>query len=257
MKILQLLVVILSALFIVSCKKEQPDPDEKPDITGQTGTLTDIDGNTYNWIGIGAQAWMAENLKVTHYADGTPITYIGETGAWRNKARDAKAYCWYENLTENRDVYGALYTWAAALNGTAPSDAPYPICLQGVCPDGWHLPTDQNWKELEMHLGMSFQEANEKQWRGTDEGEQLKENGNTHWAGSSGEANESGFTALPGGERDGYGHFTELGTWGHFWSSTLHLNPSIWTRKLYYGNAGVYRSSQFMQNGFSVRCVRD
>ena len=257
MKNLQLLVIILSALFLVTCEKDKPEKDEGIDITGQTGTLTDIDGNTYNWIGIGKQAWMTENLRVTHYADGTAIPHIADHVEWYSKVRDSKAYCWYENLADNRDTYGGLYTWGAAMNGTEPSDAPYPTNLQGVCPDGWHVPSEQEWKNMEMHLGMSLQEANNDGWRGTDEGGRLKESGTTHWVGSTGGSNETGFTALPGGSRSASGHFTELGTHAHFWTSSVKYDRSIWSRELYYGNAGVYRSGSYMDDGLSVRCVRD
>ncbi len=174
---------------------------DRPDITGQTGTLSDYDGNTYNWIGIGKQAWMAENLKTTRYADGSAIPHVEGTTEWDNLTVTDKAYCWYNNSTANRDTYGGLYTWAAAMNGAASSDA-NPSGVQGVCPDGWHLPSDAEWKELEMFLGMSQAEADDTGWRGTDEGGKLKEAGTTHWnSPNTGATNESGFTALPGGCR--------------------------------------------------------
>ena len=169
-----LIAIMLSALFLVSCEKEKPEEEEGIDITGQTGTLTDIDGNTYNWIGIGEQAWMTENLKVTHYADGTAIPFVGSNSAWDDVGSDDKAYCWYEDLSSNKDIYGGLYSWAAAMNGTGPSDDPYPTNLQGACPDGWHLPTDQEWKNLEQFLGMSLQDANLDGVRGTGEGGKLR-----------------------------------------------------------------------------------
>ena len=97
MKSLQLLGIFISALFLITCEKDKPDPYEKPDITGQTGTLTDIEGNTYNWIGIGSQAWMAENLNAIHYADGSAIPLVEDNTAWDNLGNDEKAYCWFQN----------------------------------------------------------------------------------------------------------------------------------------------------------------
>jgi uncharacterized protein (TIGR02145 family) len=159
--------------------------------------VIDYDGNTYRTVHIGEQTWMAENLKVTHYADGTAITLVESN--WHS---DVEAYCWYANSTTNRDTYGGLYNWAAAMKGAASSDT-NPSGVQGVCPDGWHLPSDEEWKQLEMHLGMSLEEANASApghyWRGTDEGGKLKENGTSYWSDpNTGATNSSGFTALPG-----------------------------------------------------------
>jgi len=256
MKNIQLTSVILSAIFLVTCEKEKLEKNEDIDITGQSGTLTDYDGNKYNWIGIGKQAWMKENLRVTHYADGTAIPHIESYTDWGKLGHDDKAYCWYDNQTDNRDMYGGLYTWAAAMNGTEPNGT-YPSGLQGVCPVGWHLPSDQDWKELEMHLGMSLEEANNTGTRGIDEGGKLKESGTTHWVGGIGASNESHLTALPGGRRLNYGQFDGLGTHANFWTASRQSTPSIWHRGLYYGNEGVYRNTIYMDNGLSVRCVRD
>ena len=108
-----------------------------------------------------------------------------------------------------------------------------------------------------MYIGMSFQEANLDGIRGTDEGGKLKESGTEHWVGTAGATNESGFTALPGGIRGAFSNFSELGTHANFWTSTVQCGPSVWIRGLYYGDAGVGRSSTHKDNGLSVRCVRD
>jgi len=124
---------------------------------------------------------MAENLNSTHYADGIPLvdgTGVGDiTGNYTTKY-----YFYYNNDSATyADTYGALYTWAAMMNGAASSNN-NPSGVQGVCPDGWHIPSDTAWKELEMYLGMSQVEADKTVgWRGTDEGGKLKEIGTIHW----------------------------------------------------------------------------
>ncbi len=126
-------------------------------VKGKTDTVADYDGNTYKTIKIGKQWWMAENLKVTHYDDGTAISLVTSDTAWASLGNNStdKAYCYHSN-NENgeKDTYGALYTWAAAMNGAGSSSA-NPSGTQGVCPTGWHLPSDKEWKQLEMYLGMT------------------------------------------------------------------------------------------------------
>ncbi len=117
--------------------------------TSSGETVTDIDLNVYQTVQIGDQIWMAENLKTTRYADGSDIPLVEGSVEWDALTATGKAYCWYDNSTTNRDIYGGLYTWSAAMNGAASSEA-NPSGVQGVCPDGWHLPSDAEWKELEI-----------------------------------------------------------------------------------------------------------
>ena len=104
-----------------------------------TGTVTDIDGNTYRTIKIEKQVWMAENQRVTHYSDGTTIPYITKKKAWASLKdnNSDKAYCFYKN--KSNSGYGVLYTYAAATNGNSSE-----IKVQGIAPDGWHLPSDRD-----------------------------------------------------------------------------------------------------------------
>ena len=227
------------------------------DISG--GTITDYDGNTYNTVQIGNQMWMAENLKATHYPGGTSIQLVEDSLAWDALGYTGKAYCYYNNNSSNEETYGALYTWAAAMNGASSSDA-NPSGVQGVCPDGWHLPSDAEWKELEMHLGMSQAEADEYGNRGSGEGGKLKETGTTHWnSPNTGATNESGFTALPGGFRSDYGEFVLIGYYGNWWSSTeYHADYTwAWDRNVGYSVSNVHRGNPLKKFGFSVRCVKD
>ncbi len=232
---------------------------DKPDITGQTGTLSDYDGNTYGWIGIGKQAWMSENLKTTHYSDGTSIPYVEDNDQWDNLGTQGKAYCWYDHQSTNRDIYGGLYTWAGAMNRAGSSDS-NPSGIQGACPDGWHLPSDSEWKQLEIFLGMSPTEANNTGYRGSDEGGKLKETGTSPWWGpNSGATNESGFSALPGGNRFVGWYFDYLGELAVFWSASHKSTETAtaWYRALKYDTAKMNRYNGYKFYGQSVRCVKD
>jgi uncharacterized protein (TIGR02145 family) len=208
-------------------------------------TVTDYDGNVYNTVTIGTQTWMAENLKTTHYADGTAIPLVTGNSNWDTLDYTDKAYCWYDDdSATNANTYGALYTWSAAMNGAASSSSS-PSGIQGVCPAGWHLPSNAEWTELTDYLG-----------RAVVAGGKLKDT--THWVGTNeGATNESGFTALPGGHREYDGSFHLIGIWGIWWSSTESSSSSAWYRNLRYDSRFVFRNNYYLQNGFSVRCVSD
>ena len=205
----------------------------------------DIDGNSYKTVRIGNQVWMAENLKVTHYRDGTAIPTGHSNSEWENLSTGA--YCAYDDNESNADTYGYLY------NGYAVTDS------RNIAPKGWHVPTDDEWQTLEMHLGMSQSEAYGTDWRGADEGGKLKEEDTDHWNYfNAGATNESGFTALPGGFRNSGGYYDDVGDLGYFWSSTESTSGSAWHRALGYVNSGVYCSGDGNKHyGFSVRCLRD
>lgn len=109
------------------------------------GTVKDYDGNVYQTVKLGEQCWMAQNLRVTHYADGTPLKFAPS---------DASAPCYFipGNGADNVTRMGLLYTWYTALNSTTPTEN-VPSGVQGVCPDGWHLPSNFEWMGLEDYLG--------------------------------------------------------------------------------------------------------
>ncbi|MFO7670823.1 MAG: FISUMP domain-containing protein [Bacteroidales bacterium] len=222
-----------------------------------TDLVTDYDGNIYQTILIGEQTWMKENLKVKHFSDGTPIPLVENTSMWDALIYSDKAYCWNDNNASTGDTYGALYTWAAALNGAIGNDI-NPSTVQGVCPTGWHLPSDSEWKQMEMQLGMTQIEADNTGWRGSSEGGKLKEVGITHWNNpNSGADNTSGFTALPGGNRYDYGTFFNVGSSAFFWTITDKNLSEAKARSLSYNIGKIYRSDYNKTNGFSVRCVKD
>src|SRR5690554_1707100 len=220
----------------------------KPTIEETTsGTFIDSrDGNEYNWVQIGDQVWMAENLaylpSVNMVADGSEDaagSYYYVYGYDGTNVADAKA-------TDNYATYGVLYNWTAAMDGEA-SSTTNPSGIQGVCPAGWHLPSDAEWTELTNYLG------------GTSvAGGKLKETGTTHWNyPNTGATNETGFTALPGGLRYGGGTFFGIGDYGTWWSATEGSAANAWDRGMSNDGSGVYRDGYNKEVGFSVRCVRD
>jgi uncharacterized protein (TIGR02145 family) len=212
------------------------------------GTVTDIDGNVYQTVTIGTQVWMKENLKVTHYRNGDAIPNVTGNTTWYNLGfASTGAYCEYSNDAANVATYGRLYNWYAAVDS------------RNIAPAGWHVPTDAEWKQLEMYLGMSQAEADViGDWRGTYEGGKLKESGTAHWfSPNTGATNESGFSALPGGTRFDNGTYYYIGDLAHFWSSTEGGSGNARFRSLQFNKSRVYYGSDYMQSGLSVRCVRD
>ena len=211
----------------------------------ETGKVTDIDGNTYQTIKIGEQWWMAENLRATHYRNGNAIANITEDTAWEKQRTGA--WCNYDNEADNAAIYGQLYNWYAVNDE------------RNIAPEGWHVPTDKEWKQLEMYLGMSQSQADDTGWRGDGVGRKLMGTGSAHWVSpNTGSTNESGFSGLPGGYRDGSGgDFYNVGGYASFWSFPEYDSDGAWSRKLICGSSDVNRSITSKRCGFSVRCVRD
>lgn len=172
-------------------------------------TFTDSrDGKTYKQVKIGEQVWMAENL---------------------NYDAGSESWC-YANDASNCAKYGRLYNWESAMK---------------VCPSGWHLPTDDEWKTLEMHYGMEQKDAYNLYWRGTDQGTKLKKN------------DDGDFCGLLGGRRDISGDYGYLDTYGYYWSATDYKETHAWYRLLYSGNLLVYRFRTDKNASYNVRCIRD
>ncbi|MBD3387296.1 T9SS type A sorting domain-containing protein [candidate division KSB1 bacterium] len=208
-------------------------------------TVTDVDGHIYRTVKIGDQWWMAENLKVTHYRNGDPIPRITDNADWI--AVTTGAYCNYDNDKANVTTYGRLYNWYAVDDE------------RGIAPDGWHVPTDAEWKQLERFLGLSRSEANDEGWRGSIGGGKLKQAEILYWKSpNTGATNESGFSALPGGYRlSVYGKFSSMGNYAYFWTASASDNDGAWSRSLNTHSSGIGRSYGSEHYGFSVRCVKD
>jgi len=205
--------------------------------------LTDHDGNEYNTVTIGDQVWMAENLKVTHYRNGDPISKIMDNSSWENT--DEGAYCNFNNNDANADTYGSLYNWHAAND------------RRELAPEGWRVPTDEDWKDLEIHMGMTQTHADyEGTWRGSDQGGQLKETGLEHWASpNTGASDMWNFTALPTGARLESGSFVSQYTETRYW--TNRRSQSAWHRNLSNDEDRIYRGTSDHNNGFSIRLIKN
>ena len=216
--------------------------------TATTGVVIDYDGNIYQIIQIGDQFWMAENLKVTHYRDGTAITNVTDSGTWGTLTTEA--YCIYNNNGSNEiDTYGALYNWYAVAD------------IRNIAPNGWHVPTNDEWEELEMALGRSPNESDSTGYRGTNEGSKLAGNADLWDSGvllNDSEFGSSGFTALPGGYRHyPSGNYYYQGSMAYFLSATSEQSGRAWCFNLHYDDSRVYRSTHYKSHGFAVRLLRD
>ena len=200
-------------------------------------------GKTYNSVIIGLQCWMTENLNIGSAVAGS-----------LDQANNGiiEKYC-YNNISANCDVYGGLYQWAEMvqyLNGATNTTSWNPVpagTVQGICPAGWHLPSDADWSSLEANLG------------GTSvAGGKMKETGTVHWLSpNTGATNSSGFTGLPGGDRDVSGSFIFLATYGDFWTSSEANSTQAWYRNLNTGNETLYRGGYYKSDGFAVRCLKN
>jgi len=254
------LLTYISLTVLVSITAIQISCTKVPEIPSHLETIIDYDGNKYNTIQLGDQLWMVTNLKTTHYADGTEIPLIENTSEWVNLSFTDKAFCYYNNSkNDEARVYGALYTWAAVMNGSASSDS-NPSEVQGVCPDGWHVPSDSEWKELEMFLGMSPDTVDAIGYRGMNIGSKLASSPDGWVDGyldSNPEFGSSGFNAKPGGGRRYNGTFGHKGDNANFWTATAYSNIRSWGRHIYSSYSSVHRYRNAKSDGFSVRCVKD
>jgi len=232
--------------------------DEISILINEVPELIDFDGNEYNVVEIGNQWWMAENLKTTHYADGTEIPLADENLIWNILPDDYIAYTYANNnLSNEASLYGAQYTWAAAVNNTISTDN-NPSEVNGVCPTGWHLPSDSEWMELEEYLGITNLDGLGP--RGTNEGSQLAGSINLWTPGvliDNASFGASGFNALPGGRRDKE-LYLSLNVSTNFWTATeSDISTSI-ERIIIYNESGVVRvNNRSKKNGYYVRCVKD
>ncbi len=210
--------------------------------------FTDVrDGQVYNTVQIGTQCWMQQNLNI-----GTMVLSTN-TGSLHSDCSNngiIEKYC-YDNDPAQCSVYGGLYDWDEMMGYTTTPG------VQGICPAGWHIPTDAEWCTLTTFLDATVNCATWGQ-SGINAGGKMKEAGLIHWnSPNTGATNESGFTALPGGFRYYTGYFGGLGNGARFWSSSNYSPIESICRIVPYIVANVIRDSQYKTYGFSVRCVRD
>ena len=215
-------------------------PTESKTITFNFFSCTDGDGNNYPISKIGTQIWMAENLKTTKYNDKTAIPNVTDDSEWAGLT--TPAWCWYNNNIGNKNVYGALYNW-------------YVVKTAKLCPSGWHVPTDAEWHQLVLSLDP---DAVLSQAESEIAGNKLKEEGTKHWASpNTGATNESGFTALPGGNRRYDGLFSGPTGNGNWRTASEYDSTRVWYRYMFYYSGYVYRNISNKQAGYSVRCIRN
>lgn len=219
-------------------------------------TVRDYDGNVYNTVQIGSQCWTKENLKTTHYMNGTAIP-LGST------ASTTVAYRYNPNNdAANVATYGYLYNWPAVMNGEASSNT-IPSGVQGICPDGWHVPSDREWQEMEFAAGMSASDTVRQQFRGNIVARLC---GNTGWSSSS-VANAAGNTSAENRNSTGFsicpaGYYNAASSEGvvheaEFWTASMYNSDSSFRRDCFYTNVGINRTAFNKNRGFSVRCVHD
>jgi uncharacterized protein (TIGR02145 family) len=219
-----------------------------PDLTYQS--ISDIDGNTYKTIYIGDQQWMAENLKTTRLNDGTEIPFITDNILWYNLK--SPAYSWYNNDEAIfKNIYGGYYNW-------------YAVNFGKLCPSGWHVPDESDWKALKVFLGMTPEQADSGFFTNNKVGIKIKETGTYNWVEESTTAtNESGFTALPGGSHFDYSDndtFGGEGGGGGWWSASLVFPSrgyaySHWVTSY---SDNIFRSDMLNSTyGLNVRCIKD
>jgi len=205
-------------------------------------TVKDFDGNIYETTLIGKYWWMAENLKTTTYNDGVQIPLVKDQSSWFRLRHDS--FCYYQNNENYADTFGFLYNW-------------YTVSPGKICPDGWRVPTDEEWQYLEGFADSKY-EPGDSVWekmglRGYDAGLKLKSA--TGWRSGATGTDDFGFTGLPGGER--LSRFYAGGSSGFWWTSSEASSSSAYYRNLIYSYELVARDTHPKRMGFSVRCIKD
>ncbi|MDG5800773.1 fibrobacter succinogenes major paralogous domain-containing protein [Marinilabiliaceae bacterium ANBcel2] len=217
------IVILLTVLPVLSNNILAHNPNEK--------SVSDIDGNVYSIVKIGDQMWMGEDLRTTHFNDGSPILHVVSASKWEDLNKPA--YSWYKNDEEFKNSnYGALYNWYTAADDR-------------LCPVGWRVPNSSDWDKLSSYLGVGG-------------GGKLKESGLKHWLSTSvGDTNETGFTALPGGSRQADGSFEAMGDWGNWWSSSETSKTNAMYVFLFRASTTLGIFDTVKDVGFSVRCIKE
>jgi uncharacterized protein (TIGR02145 family) len=257
------IITCLSFLILPYCQKEELSqapmlnmnnisPSASAKKVKLTGKVKDVDGNWYQTVKIGDQWWMAENLRTTKYNDRTDIPLVIEGATWIGLT--TPAYCWYDNdANANADIYGALYNWYAVNTGK-------------LCPTGWHVPKEnEDWAVLQEYLI-----ANGYNYDGTTSENKIAKSlaATTYWypsteTGAPGNTdfpeyrNKSGFSALPGGQRDFNGGFSNLTYAGNWWSSSMYDDTHAYDHYLSMVFVNLGQAANLPIAGFSVRCIKD
>jgi len=216
------------------------------------GIMDTISNYYYKTVKIGTQVWMKENLKVTRFNDGTSIPYLTGKNEWTEV--NTPAFCWYKNNEANKDIYGGLYNWHVINTGR-------------LCPSGWHVPSELEWKVMENYLmnnGYVFDGtisnkigqamASDLLWTIPTSDFEIGAVGSTDYPAFR---NLSEFSALPGGNRQPDGQFYGISRYAHWWS-TQEASPDQGSNEwLGFDLCGIFTGFASKKNGFSVRCLKD
>ncbi|MFM7106891.1 MAG: fibrobacter succinogenes major paralogous domain-containing protein, partial [Flavobacteriales bacterium] len=214
------------------------------------GTMTDQEGNSYRTVVIGGREWMAENLNTSIYRNGDAIPNVVSSTQWA--ALTSGAYCYYQDDPANACPYGKLYNWFTCVDE------------RGLCPTGWHVPSDDEWSIMINYLDPTADGGNNSN---NEVGIAMKsagtiEGGDGYWYTYASDpsvegTNSRGFSGLPGGFRSTNGDYYNMGSNGGWWSCTQLVSDDAWSRNLYYDYAYVYRGNSDTRYGWRVRCLRD
>jgi uncharacterized protein (TIGR02145 family) len=215
-------------------------------------TISDIDGNVYNTVLIGGQCWMKENLKTTKDAQGNNIN----------------RHC-YDNKIEWCELYGGLYTWYTVMNGSGSSNT-NPSGVQGICPTGWHLPSDDEWSQLVAYvIAQGFPNSNVTNGAGnalkscrqvnSPLGGDCNTSEHPRWNAHSTNYgfDEFSFSSFAAGYLSTDGTYYALSAYGNWWTSTQYSFTNAWYRRMYNENGYVNTLNTTKYGGYSVRCLRD
>jgi uncharacterized protein (TIGR02145 family) len=218
--------------------------------SGSSEMFTDFrDGNVYKTVTIGNQVWMAENLRYLPAVSGpgqfssvSPHYYVhGYDGTNVSVAKSQ----------ENYHLYGVLYNWSAAIAEDHTSSA-NPSGVRGVCPQGWHLPSDAEWQQLSDFLGGNEISGGKLKATGT-----LEDETGLWWEPNEGATNESMFTALPAGNLANFNTFGGLWLYAEWWTTTESITNAVWIRRLTFDEGGLYKTHKQLTRAVSIRCVKD
>lgn len=223
---------------------------------GTMDSVQDVEGRIYRTKIIGGNEWMIDNLKTTHFSDGSPIETDISDQQWGSIKTPAYGIYAHEKIdgfesdSAILEVYGALYNWYAIADE------------RGLCPEGWHVSTDEEWRELEMALGMSQSASLDTDFRGSDEGAKIKISTSypfphPRWDDGNESNNISGFSVIPGGGRYENGNYGYKGFFGYIWTSTEVAIDDAWSRSLAYYETKIGRNITDKNMGMNVRCIRD
>lgn len=228
---------ILFSFILFSCKSNENE--ESDEFARDSGIFTDSrDNHVYKWLRIGDKIWMTENLAFI------PSVYPPVSGSFSEPCYYVYGYSGSDvaegKQNDNYTKLGVLYNWTAAI---------------AASPPGWHLPSDEEWKQLELFLGMTEEQVDTTGFRGNEEGLLLKST--STWNKNGNGTNTSGFTALAGGLRGSNEGFFNIGIGGYWWTTTENSSQKAWNRGLYWSIPRVNRYHMNKDYGFSVRCIKD